>query len=104
MKLSKSKIGYTLRMTKNMKINTIRCNSIAKTSLFKLLLLIASQSLAQDKLRKNAIYYELFGTGLGYSSIHYERQLPLSDNLIFAPGIGFSLTKTVYVGGTKKLG
>lgn len=85
-------------------LKAMNSNIRIRAALTLIVIFIVSNSFSQNNLHKNSVYYELYGTGLGFVSIHYERQFPISDKLIFAPGIGFSLTKTVHVGGTKNWG
>ena len=54
----------------------------------------------ENKIARNVIYYELGGTGFGLFSLNYERNFSLNEKIIFAPGIGISLSKYIHVGGT----
>ena len=54
----------------------------------------------QSDFPRNSVYYELGGTGWSEISLNYERILPLSEKVKFAPGIGFATSHLSYVGGT----
>ena len=58
------------------------------------------KAIGQEKIN-NTIYYEFGGTGFGAISINYERNISINDKVIFAPGLGFSLSNFIEVGGTK---
>ncbi|MEA2041407.1 MAG: hypothetical protein U9N85_02490 [Bacteroidota bacterium] len=68
------------------------------------ILLIVTNSInifgQENKIDRNAIYYELGGTGFGPFSINYERNFSINKKIIFAPGVGISLSKYIHVGGT----
>jgi len=73
-----------------------------KQYIFVLIIVVNSINIfgQENKIDRNVIYYELGGTGFGPFSLNYERNISLNEKVIFAPGLGASLTKYIHVGGT----
>ncbi len=96
--MTKTELPFLIFKNMNLKAGE---KNLARVTLTFILYLIVSHSVAQNSPRKNTLFYELYGTGLGFVSLNYERVFQLSEKVLISPGVGLSLTKMVHVGETE---